>query len=235
VPLQLCMPHTYSGCQLSDIAKGLHYLHSCNVIDGDLKGVCGSKSNFTVVLTPFQPNILVDDIGNARIVDFGLTTVTQNPDSTRSVSHDHGHTPRWSVPEVLKGGAYNKEADIFSFAMVMIEVRHGVCTAHRTSADCCFIPIQAFIGAIPFSGSPFHAAVLAIVHGERPPRPTHPTFTEDLWTLVQRCWDQDPHSRPDASQVMQTLLTLSVSFIPVTVRVDSTGSSHAANNKPGKS
>ena len=30
--------HTYH--QLSDIANGLCYLHSCNVIHGDLKGVC---------------------------------------------------------------------------------------------------------------------------------------------------------------------------------------------------
>ena len=34
--------------QLSDVAKGLCYLHSCNVIHGDLKGVRGcSKSRFT--------------------------------------------------------------------------------------------------------------------------------------------------------------------------------------------
>ena len=26
--------------QLSDVAKGLCYLHSCNVVHGDLKGVC---------------------------------------------------------------------------------------------------------------------------------------------------------------------------------------------------
>ena len=34
------LPRTYPCCQLSDVAKGLCYLHSCNVIHGDLKGVC---------------------------------------------------------------------------------------------------------------------------------------------------------------------------------------------------
>ena len=74
-------------------------------------------------LTPGQPNILVDNSGNARIADFGLATVTQNQDSVRNTSCQH--TPRWTAPEVSRGGAYTKEADIFSFAMVMIEVRQG--------------------------------------------------------------------------------------------------------------
>ena len=36
-----------SSCyQMSGVAKGLCYLHSCNVVHGDLKGVCGfSKSH----------------------------------------------------------------------------------------------------------------------------------------------------------------------------------------------
>jgi serine/threonine protein kinase len=81
---------------------------------------------FTTVLTPDQPNILVDNSGGARIADFGLTTVTQNLDSMRSASQQHGHTPRWTAPEILKEqGTYSKEADIFSFAMVMIEVHRG--------------------------------------------------------------------------------------------------------------
>ena len=40
VPL-ICLSRTHSRSQLSDIAKGLYYLHSCSVIHGDLKGVCG--------------------------------------------------------------------------------------------------------------------------------------------------------------------------------------------------
>jgi len=65
----------------------------------------------------------VDDAGLARITDFGLATVTQNLDSMRTASEDQGHTARWTAPEILtEEGTYSKEADIFSFAMVMIEV-----------------------------------------------------------------------------------------------------------------
>ena len=72
-----------------------------------------------------QPNILVDDAGRARITDFGLARVTQNPDSIRSASDEHGHTARWTAPEILnEQGTHSKEADVFSFAMVMVEVRH---------------------------------------------------------------------------------------------------------------
>ena len=75
-------------------------------------------------MIPNQPNILVDDTGHARIADFGLATVTQNLDSMQSASGQRGHTVRWAAPEVLTDGTYSKEADIFSFAMVMIEVHH---------------------------------------------------------------------------------------------------------------
>ena len=44
---------TFIPHQLSDVAEGLNYLHSCNMIHGDLKGVrdC-SRYRFTVRLTP---------------------------------------------------------------------------------------------------------------------------------------------------------------------------------------
>lgn len=77
------------------------------------------------LLTPSQPNILVDGSGRARIVDFGLTTVTQSLDPMQRVSRQRVHTVRWSAPEVLNEEVYSKEADIFAFAMVMVEVRPG--------------------------------------------------------------------------------------------------------------
>jgi len=70
-----------------------------------------------------QPNILVDPTGHAMITDCGLAIVTQNLDSIRGAPDQHGDSARWIAPEILDNrGTFSKEADVFSFAMVMIEV-----------------------------------------------------------------------------------------------------------------
>ena len=152
----------------------------------------------------------MDDSGNARIADFGFATVTQNLDSMQSAHCQRG-TLRWTAPEVLDEGPYSKEADVFSFAMVMIEVRCRLPTVRRALAHPHFVLVQVFTAAIPFFGSSTNAAMLAITQGRRPQRPTHPTFTENLWTLMQRCWDHNPHLRPEVSEALQVFLTPLVS------------------------
>jgi len=147
----------------------------------------------------------VDSSGRARITDFGLATVTRNLDSIRSASDDQGHTVRWTAPEILNEGTYSKEADVFSFAMVMIEVRYGRSAVCNASTYFRFALTQVFTGAVPFHPSLPAAAMLAIMTGKRPPRPKHQALTNGLWTLMQRCWDQDHHLRPEVSEVLQAL------------------------------
>ena len=67
-----------------------------------------------------QMNILVDIVGNAphaRIADFDIAIVMKNLDSSQNVP-----TPRWSAPEIFRGQNPTKESDVYSFAMVTIEV-----------------------------------------------------------------------------------------------------------------
>ena len=51
-------------------------------------------------------------------------------------------------------------------------------------------------------------AVVSIVHGDRPPRPTHPSLTDGLWELMQRCWDRDIRKRPQILEALQALNSL---------------------------
>jgi len=123
--LPSCLPHAHPRRQVSDIANGLSYLHSHDVIHGVIAGVSDcSKCCSAAMLTPVQRNILVDGSGHARIAGFGHTTVTQDLDSAQSTPHSDDCCLRWPAPELCKWRD-TKEGDIFSFAMVMVEVRHG--------------------------------------------------------------------------------------------------------------
>ena len=64
----------------------------------------------------------MEDSGRVRVTDFGLAKLTKIMHSSRSASHQGGLTMLWAAPEVWEMGDYSKEADVFSFAMVMIEV-----------------------------------------------------------------------------------------------------------------
>ena len=76
-------------------------------------------------LTSSQSSVLVDTSGRARITDFGLASVTHDLYLIWNPSDEHRHGARWIAPEILDDrGTYTKEADVFSFAMVMIEVRY---------------------------------------------------------------------------------------------------------------
>ena len=64
---------------------------------------------------------------------------------------------------------------------------------------------QVFTGAVPFGTSPPGVAAMAIMHGNRPPRPPNLANTDKLWGLMQRCWDQKPLLRPKVSEVLRVL------------------------------
>ena len=99
------------------------------MIHGDLKGVRGNHGScFSAHVDTRQENVLVqiiDQAPQALIADFGVSIVTTNPDSIRTTTRQPFNTVRWTAPEVLGDENPTKESDIYSFAMVMIEVRSG--------------------------------------------------------------------------------------------------------------
>ena len=119
--------------QLIGVTRGLGYLHSNEVIHGDLKSVRGEGPCWPPSLTPRlpQPNILIDSKGSPRLSDFGLCSITRNINSVNASTPNHGCTVRYSAPELLNTDGIVKtkkekkptyKSDVYSLAMVIVEV-----------------------------------------------------------------------------------------------------------------
>ena len=192
--------------QLHDVAEALSYIHSRNMVHGNVMGVCAPRlTNNLTDITITQTNILVDRFGRARIMDFSLTTVHPNQVSNRGVSELRGNNTRWTAPEVSEEiGPLTEKVDVFSFAMLMVEVRFAH-VAQKRPVKCVIVSMKAFTGAIPFHNFQDVTAILEICKGGRPPRPTDSTLSDDVWVLMRRCWDQSPQLRPEMSGVVRDL------------------------------
>jgi hypothetical protein len=64
---------------------------------------------------------------------------------------------------------------------------------------------QIFSGAVPFSHIRSDPAVILFVarNGGRPLHVHHPRISEDVWNMLERCWDTEPSRRPAATDLWQ--------------------------------
>jgi hypothetical protein len=67
-----------------------------------------------------------------------------------------------------------------------------------------------FSGELPFRDFSDQKLASALVQGERPPRPFHPLsrlrgLDDDMWDVIEVCWNQDAEKRLEASQVAECL------------------------------
>jgi len=148
---------------------------------------------------------MVDTHGRARITDFGLA---RDQGATEETSVTAGGTARWTAPEILQGReGPSKKADVFSFAMVMVEVGLAARWSVRVRSPTHHLhaSMKTFTGSAPFDLHLSITVALAIMRGDRPSRPIHPALSHGLWELMEHCWSQEPDSRPDMPEVLQVL------------------------------
>ncbi|KAF4574302.1 hypothetical protein EYR36_005635 [Pleurotus pulmonarius] len=162
---------------IREVASGLTYLHSKDVIHGDLSGV-----SVTFVVSSFslsnvlQSNILLDDAERVCISDFGLATIVAQFRGTSLDSSTVSGAIRWMAPECVFGhGPTTPSSDVYSFGSIMYQV---------------------FTSQVPYVGTKEAHVILLLDEGRYPDRPPSSCISEPYWDIISRCWNRAPSERP---------------------------------------
>jgi len=96
-----------------------------------------------------------------------------------------------------------KMSDVYSLAMVVIEVKFSRCAQSPISQSSK--NLQIFTGRHPFDLYSDEQVILLLAEGLRPDKPVHEQFTPKMWSLTKKCWNKDPNKRPEVSEVLREL------------------------------
>ncbi|EDQ98384.1 uncharacterized protein LACBIDRAFT_336006 [Laccaria bicolor S238N-H82] len=130
-------------------------------------------------------NVLVNRSGRSCLADFGLANLVDEDilrwTSIQSTGHQSGGTLRWQAPELInppsdESAKATPASDIYSFA----------CVCYEFPRDC--------------------TVMMKVLEGSRPPRPADTsTLSDEIWKLIEMCWNQEPQDRPSAELVIEQL------------------------------
>ncbi|KAJ7268510.1 kinase-like domain-containing protein [Mycena rebaudengoi] len=174
---------------LEGVASALSFLHAQSppLAYGDLKGSA-------VFVTP---------AGTACLSDIGVASIPEPSDGRH-----HGlSSVRWLAPEVMDPSRrpsimsdqpditlpVTPESDMYAFGM---------------------LAYQIYTNAKPFRSEKHDASVVGLViRGTRPRRPSRaecPALSDEMWCLIERCWDADYTKRPRADTVLAWLRVIAL-------------------------
>jgi serine/threonine protein kinase len=142
--------------------KGLAYLHSILKIHRDVKG----------------GNILVNDAGEVKLADFG---VSAQLDSTMSKRNTFVGTPYWMAPEVIQQKSYDGKADVWSLGISAIEMAE-------------LVPPQSNIHPM--------RVLFKIIRDPPPHLKDKQNWTLNFHDFITKCLIKEPKNRPTASELL---------------------------------
>ena len=137
---------------------------------------------------------MIDPTQHARVADFSLLTiVSDSSNQLSSGSHTQGGTARWMGPELIDPKRFGLEtsrpmrpSDCYALGMVIYE---------------------AITGHFPYHKYPDLIVFLKVLDGKRPTREAG--FTDELWEMLELCWEPQPSARPSIGEVLERLESVS--------------------------
>ena len=153
------------------ILAGLSYLHGRDIIHRDIKGA----------------NVLVDNKGNIKISDFGISKRVEASHILAPSQNAGGHVHRpslqgsvfWMAPEVVKQKAHTRKADIWSLGCLIVEM---------------------FTGNHPFPDCSQLQAIFQIGGSAKPKIPDY--VSEEGKAFLSQTFEIDHEKRPSADELL---------------------------------
>jgi serine/threonine protein kinase/tetratricopeptide (TPR) repeat protein len=163
------------------ICEGLAEAHCLGIVHRDLK----------------PQNIMVDEAGNAKIMDFGIARSLKVKGIT-GAGVMMG-TPEYMSPEQVEGKEVDQRSDIYSLGVILYEM---------------------VTGRVPFAGdTPFTIGVKHKSEIPRNPKDLNAQIPEDLSRLILHCLEKDKEKRYQTSGEVISDLDKIEKGLPTTERI----------------
>ena len=163
------------------VCEGLSEAHRLGVVHRDLK----------------PQNVMVDEGGNARIMDFGIARSLESKGITGAGVMVG--TPEYMSPEQVEGKEAGQSSDIYSLGVILYEM---------------------VTGRVPFEGdTPFTIGVKHKSEMPKAPKDLNAQIPDDLSSVIMRCLEKDKEKRYQSAGEVRSELENIQKGIPTTERV----------------
>lgn len=173
---------------LHQLVEGVEYCHSQGVCHRDLK----------------PENLLLDEEGNLKISDFGLSALYSGTEDTRSaLLHTTCGTPNYVAPEVLADKGYDgRTADVWSCGVILYVLLAAFLPFDEPTMSALFRKIQNAEFSYPSWFTPeVRSFIDLILVADPAKRATIPQLKEHPWYTAKGQFRPTP---PQEKEVMAT-------------------------------